>query len=86
MTYINEGTEYHKETLEYGSVITNVQDPIKEGYTFIGWYSENNEKVNHPITVTKNITLYSKYEINVYTVSFYHNNEKYVEDQKVNYG
>ena len=86
VTYINEGIEYHKETLEYGSVITDVQDPIKEGYTFIGWYTKNNEKVNHPITVTKNITLYSKYEINVYTVSFYHNNEKYVEDQKVNYG
>ena len=86
VTYINEGIEYHKETLEYGSVVTSIQDPIKEGYTFTGWYNENNQKVNHPITVTKNITLYSKYEINVYTVSFYHNNEKYVEDQKVNYG
>ena len=86
VTYINEGVEYHKETLEYGSVVTSIQDPIKEGYTFTGWYNENNQKVNHPITVTKNITLYSKYEINVYTVSFYHNNEKYVEDQKVNYG
>ena len=86
VTYINEGIEYHKETLEYGSVITNVQDPIKEGYTFTGWYTKDNQKINHPITVTKNITLYSKYEINVYTVSFYHNNEKYVEDQKVNYG
>ena len=86
VTYINEGIEYHKETLEYGSVITSIQEPIKEGYTFTGWYNENNQKVNHPITVTKNITLYSKYEINVYTVSFYHNNEKYVEDQKVNYG
>ena len=86
VTYINEGTEYHKETAEYGSVVTSIQDPIKEGYTFKGWYNENNEKVTHPITVTKNITLHSKYEINIYTVSFYHNNEKYVEDQKVNYG
>ena len=86
VTYINEGVEYHKEILEYGSVVTSIQDPIKEGYTFTGWYNENNQKVNHPITVTKNITLYSKYEINVYTVSFYHNNKKYVEDQKVNYG
>ncbi len=86
VTYINEGIEYHKETLEYGSVITSIQEPIKEGYTFTGWYNENNQKVNHPITVTENITLYSKYEINVYTVSFYHNNKKYVEDQKVNYG
>ena len=86
VTYINEGTAYHKEILEYGSVIISIQDPIKEGYTFIGWYNENNEKINHPITVTEDITLHSKYEINTYTVSFYHNNEKYVEDQKVNYG
>ena len=86
VTYINEGIEYHKETVEYGSVITSIQDPIKEGYTFTGWYTKDNEKVSYPITVTKNITLYSKYEINTYTVSFYHNNEKYVEDQKVNYG
>ena len=86
VTYINEGTEYHKETAEYGSVVTSIQDPTKEGYTFIGWYNENNEKINHPITVTENITLHSKYEINTYTVSFYHNNEKYVEDQKINYG
>ena len=86
VTYINEGTEYHKETAEYGSVITSIQDPTKEGYTFIGWYNENNEKINHPITVTEDITLHSKYEINTYTVSFYHNNEKYVESQKVNYG
>ena len=86
VTYINEGTEYHKETAEYGSVVISIQDPTKEGYTFIGWYNENNEKVTHPITVTENITLHSKYEINTYTVSFYHNNEKYVEDQRVNYG
>ena len=86
VTYINEGVEYHKETAEYGSVVTSIQDPTKEGYTFIGWYNENNEKVTHPITVTENITLHSKYEINTYTVSFYHSNEKYVEDQKVNYG
>ena len=86
VTYINEGVEYHKETAFYGSVITSIQDPTKEGYTFIGWYNENNEKVTHPITVTENITLHSKYEINTYTVSFYHNNKKYVEDQKVNYG
>ena len=86
LTYINEGIEYHKETAEYGSVITSIQDPIKEGYTFIGWYDENNQKVSYPITVTEDITLHSKYEINTYTVSFYHNNEKYAEDQKVNYG
>ena len=86
LTYINEGIEYHKETAEYGSVITEIQDPIKEGYTFIGWYDENNQKVSYPITVTEDITLHSKYEINTYTVSFYHNNEKYVENQKVNYG
>ena len=40
VTYINEGIEYHKETAEYGSVITSIQAPTKEGYTFIGWDKE----------------------------------------------
>ena len=86
VTYINEGIEYHKETAEYGSVVTEIQDPTKEGYTFTGWYTKDNEKVTYPITVTENITLYSKYEINSYKVSYYNEGKKYIEDQKVNYG
>ena len=86
VTYINEGVEYHKETAEYGSVITEIQDPTKEGYTFTGWYTKDNEKVSYPITVTKNITLYSKYEINSYKVSYYNEGKKYIDDQKINYG
>ena len=86
VTYINEGKEYHKETALYGNTIKNVENPTKEGYTFIGWYDINDKKVNHPITVTKNMTLYSKYEINSYKVSYYNEGVKYIEDQKINYG
>ena len=46
--------------------------PTKEGYTFIGWYDENNNKIEST-TIANNvsdITLKAKYEINKYKVKF----------------
>ena len=83
VTYINEGSEYHKEELTYRSKHEKIEDPFKTGYTFIGWYNENEEKVEYPITVTKDITLHSKYEINKYTVIF--NDENRITTKEVNY-
>ncbi|MBO5183675.1 MAG: InlB B-repeat-containing protein, partial [Bacilli bacterium] len=80
---INEGSEYHKEELTYKSKHEKIEDPFKTGYTFIGWYNENEEKVEYPITVTKDITLHSKYEINKYTVTF--NDEDRITTKEVNY-
>ena len=85
VTYINEKSEYHKEELTYGSKHEKIEDPFKTGYTFIGWYNENEEKVEYPITVTKDITLHSKYEINKYTVTYINEGAKYIEDQQINY-
>ena len=83
VTYINEGSEYHKEELTYKSKHEKIEDPFKTGYTFTGWYNENEEKVEYPITVTKDITLHSKYEINKYTVTF--NDEDRITTKEVNY-
>ena len=85
VTYINEGSEYHKEELTYESKHEKIEDSFKTGYTFIGWYNENEEKVEYPITVTKDITLHSKYEINKYTVTYINEGVKYIEDQQINY-
>ena len=83
ITYINEESEYHREELTYGSKHEKIEDPFKTGYTFTGWYNENEEKVEYPITVTKDITLHSKYEINKYTVTF--NDEDRITTKEVNY-
>ena len=44
----------------------------REGYTFEGWYTDENftEKVTFPYEVTRAQTLYAKWEKNAYTVHF----------------
>ena len=44
----------------------------REGYTFEGWYADENftEKVTFPYEVTRAQTLYAKWEKNTYTVHF----------------
>ena len=52
-------------TQDYGTPITSPADPIREGYTFIGWDREI------PKTVpAENITVTAQWEINQYTIAF----------------
>ena len=46
--------------------------PTKDGYTFIGWYFDSaySEKASFPLDVTDDLTLYAKWEKNVYDVHF----------------
>ena len=57
----------------------------KEGYTFLGWYLEENflTKVSFPHEVTKEEILYAKWKKNTYLVHFELNGGEGVEDQKV---
>jgi uncharacterized repeat protein (TIGR02543 family) len=45
-------------------------DPTKEGYTFNGWYDENNTLVQWPHTLTKDETFRANWTINAYTITF----------------
>ena len=38
----NGGTDVPSQQLEYGDLITEPEDPTREGYTFEGWYSDEN--------------------------------------------
>jgi len=52
--------------------IEKPEDPINVGYTFVGWFRDqelSNEFI-FPAKLTKNITLYAKWSINSYTISF----------------
>lgn len=52
--------------------VSKPDDPTKEGYTFIGWYSDEQflNKFTFPTIPSSNITLYAKWRVNQYTISF----------------
>ncbi|MDD2574953.1 MAG: InlB B-repeat-containing protein [Acholeplasmataceae bacterium] len=73
---------------DYNQEITNVNDPVKEGYSFIGWYSDIDLTNAYTISTmpSKDITLYAKWAINSYTISFQSNGGSGVVDIKVPFG
>ena len=61
----NGGSEIAPITQDYGTNITSPADPIREGYTFIGWDRDI------PKTMpAENITVTAQWEINQYAITF----------------
>jgi len=71
----------------YNTSLTVVPTPIKEGFSFDGWFydSEYAVKFNAEDKITDNVTLYSKWIV-VYTVTFDSNGGSFIEAIKVNDG
>ncbi len=62
------------EEVEYGNPVSEPTKPTNTGYTFGGWYTDkdctNGNEFNFDTKITGDITLYAKWEINKYTVTF----------------
>lgn len=58
------GTAMETKEYEEGFSLSAPNDPVKDGYIFLGWYSDSafNNKTEFPITVNKDITLYAKFQ------------------------
>ena len=61
----NGGTIVENQTITKGEKATRPSDPIKEGYTFDGWYLDLNDASEYDFNseVTKDITLEAKWEV-----------------------
>lgn len=59
----NGGSVVETQSVEEGKTVTKPADPIKEGYTFYGWYTDEELTIeyNFDAVVTDNITLYAKW-------------------------
>ena len=68
------------------SIIESEPVSTRDGYTFLGWYLEESfiNKVTFPFEVTKDQTLYAKWEENTYNVHFELNGGTGVTDLKTN--
>jgi uncharacterized repeat protein (TIGR02543 family) len=69
----NNGSARLPITQDYGTAVTEPIDPSKQGYTFSGWYTEVELTNLYEFTTmgASNITLYAKWVLISYEISFY---------------
>ncbi|MEG0328498.1 MAG: InlB B-repeat-containing protein [Erysipelothrix sp.] len=60
----NGGTMVPSETIDYNTKFTRPNDPIKNGYKFMGWYTDEvfSDIYDFSTLATRNIKLYAKWE------------------------
>lgn len=85
----NSGTVDGKTSYNIESETYTLPTPTRTGYNFLGWYGSSTFG-GEPVTEiaqgsTGNVTVYAKWEIQTFKVSFFVDNELYVE-MTVNYG
>ena len=83
----NGGSVVTSQSINYNSSVTIPAAPTKTGYTFAGWYSDIalTTPFAFATAITADTTLYAKWTINSYTVSFTSNGGSVVTSQSVNY-
>lgn len=83
----NGGSAVTAITQNYGTTVTQPSNPTKTGYTFAGWYSDSGLTNAYTFSTmpAENITLYAKWTINQYTLSFEENGGSTVTDITQNY-
>lgn len=58
-----------KMIVAHGAYLSELPEPTKEGYRFIGWYTDYGEKMTTYMTITSDVQLHSRWEACRYTVT-----------------
>lgn len=77
-----DGTLIESKIYNYNVLPTCSLTPSKTGYTFIGWYDENNNVLSN---VNADVVYFPKFEINKYNVVFKDYNGTQISSQVVEY-
>ncbi len=83
----NGGTTYKPVLVDNEIIVFEV--PEKEGHTFLGWYKDLNDeksKVVDSKNLKHNITIFAKWQVNTYTISFDTNGASVIEPITAEYG
>ncbi|MFJ5792570.1 InlB B-repeat-containing protein, partial [Lysinibacillus sp. NPDC093197] len=86
---VNGGSLVPNQTVAHGEKATVPPAPTKAGYTFEGWYTDDERTNQYDFTsnvITANTTLYAKWEAVGYTVNFEVNGGSLVPNQTVAHG
>lgn len=70
--FVSDHGSFADQTIEYGKLIETdkLTIPEVEGYTFDGWYAEDNTKFDFTQPIKHNTTVYAKWTAKNYEVSF----------------
>jgi uncharacterized repeat protein (TIGR02543 family) len=84
----NGGSAVTAITQNFGSAVTAPTAPTREGYTFDGWFSNTELTTAYAFTTisAQNITLYAKWTVNQYTITFNSNGGSAVAVITQNFG
>ena len=68
----NGWSEVAEQTVEYNAKATEPTAPTRDGYTFAGWYSNEELTTAYEFndSVIENKNLYAKWDVNQYTITF----------------
>jgi uncharacterized repeat protein (TIGR02543 family) len=89
ITYVDElnGTSLVFDDMTFGLELDIPDDPTKEGYTFIGWFTEDGKTPEEIATMpATSLVFKAKYEINKYTVTFIDWDNNVLQKSEVDYG
>lgn len=79
LTYKVDGEEYQTKSVAYGTALTAIEEPTKEGYTFSGWSALPETMPAQDVTVTGSFT------VNKYKITYIYNGET-VNEVTLDYG
>lgn len=80
ITYMLDGQVYTTSKVEFGTAVTAIESPVKEGYTFSGWSGVPATMPAEAVTVTGSFT------VNKYNVKFVDEDGKVYSSESVEYG
>lgn len=87
--FVSEHGSFADQTIEHGKLIETdkLTIPEVEGYTFDGWYADENRTIEFDFTkpIKRNTTVYAKWTANDYEVSFVTEHGKAPTSQNVPY-
>lgn len=85
--FVSDYGSFKDQTVEHGKPIDTgkLTIPEVEGYTFDGWYTEDNTKFDFTQPIKHNTTVYAKWTANDYEVSFITEHGKTPTSQNVKY-
>ena len=87
--FVSDHGSFADQTIEHGKLIDTgkLTIPEVEGYTFDGWYADENRTIEFDFTkpITSNTTVYAKWTANDYEVSFITEHGKAPTSQNVPY-